>query len=216
MASSFRTALVREITDALRNTFDSSYPEEWLRGLFVGPDFQHEKSSYPMIYIVFRENFLRNVGLGHRISTDDTDSGENKEYLQWYFQGSLTFNCLALTTKGRDDLADNLLNILAFGRSNSYYKKFHDDIYDQDWILMYLMTEEIAPGGTNTMSAPWGGDDLLYHCNYTINMTGEFFSDPYNAEIIRISKIIPYPYRPDQSVPKGSQLPADINEPWQG
>ena len=217
MASSFRTALTREVTDALKATFDSSFPEVGLQDLNVGPEFQREKASYPMIYIVFQERLLSNEGLGHFVESFDDETGETKRYQQWYFQGSLTFNCLALTSQGRDELADNLLNVLAFGKANPFYKKFHDDIYDNDWILMYLMTENIYPGGNSQLPVPWGeSNEQLYHCRYTVDMTGEFFSDPYTAALIRISKIIPYPYRPDQPLPKGSQHALDVNEPWQG
>lgn len=217
MPSGFHTALTREVTDALRDTFDDQYPEEYFRGIYAGPEFQQDRQRYPAIIWRYQIRELKNVGLGHFIQDVDEDTGSEVEWQQWLFWGTATFNALSLTTQGRDELVDNLLAVLAHGRKDPVLGRFHQDIYDNDWILLYLMTERLVWTGNNTLPAPWGSEDeVIYQTGYSCDITGEFFSDPYTSELIRISNIRFYPYRPDQTVPKGSQKPEDINAPWIG
>lgn len=209
MATSFRVAVLREVIGALEKVYTIDYPDPLLRNLHIGLEYQDVKEKFPSIVITFLERMLQRAGLGH-LNPKEFETGE-QIVNRWIFQGGITFTLLALTTFDRDLLADSLLDVMAFGKQSERNVIFHDDIEDNDWIPISLMTDHALPGGNTTTPSPWGNtNEQLYQTSYTFDCFGQFFSDPATGDLVRLSQINTFPFRPDQAVPIGTTDPS----PW--
>ena len=49
MAASHRVAVIRQVVNALRKTFDADYPDEMFNATYIGPNFQLDRAKYPAI-----------------------------------------------------------------------------------------------------------------------------------------------------------------------
>jgi hypothetical protein len=200
---SHRVAVLEQVTNALRKTFDSDYPNLDFRVVYTGPEFQMEAQKYPAIYVAYQESQIRNAGLGHRIQAIDTE-GMDRLLKQAIALGAIQFTAVALTPLERDALMDALSDILLFSKGGSAAKStFWKEINDEDYLWLTLSTENIQPGGVSTMPAPWQSEnDILFSGSYAVNTEAEFFSDFDTSDFVPINKVAVFPYRPDQQVPK--------------
>jgi hypothetical protein len=200
-------ALKREVMDAMKGIFDSSYPDEQLRNrVNVTLDYPLEEIRYPAIYITYAEGPIHNMGIGHYELTDETSS----KYYHWWFEGNLVFHVMALSPVDRDMLAAGLLNILAF-KVAPEWSNFHEDLEDADWIVLHPNTDYVTPGGQAETTAPWEDtDQQVYASSYSIAIGGEFYSDAVTGELIQISRIDSYGYLVGDTPPAGADDPA----PW--
>lgn len=199
-----------QVSNALRKTYDSGFPEPGLRNIYVGPEFQLAREKYPAIYVTFQENTIQPAGLGWLEGATDS-SGQDGIVRHWLFQGSITFTVMALTPLSRDTMADWLVNMLGNGDLIAGLRDFHNEVFDpNDFIILYMNTQNIIPGGPGVLDAPWGTtEERLYYRKYTVNVAGEFYSDISTGALIEIRRIASYPYRPDQTSPTGANDPAD-------
>lgn len=197
-----RVAIIRQVTNALRKTFDSDYPDLNFRVVYTGPNFQMEAAKYPAVYVSYAETDIRNAGLGHRLEAID-DQGMNRLLLQAIAQGSIQFTVMALTPLERDSLMDAISDLLVFSRHGSSAKQtFWNEIHDEDFLWMTLASEYVHPGGVSNLSAPWQSEnDILFTGSYACNVEAEFYSDFETSAFVPINKVNVFPYRPDQQVP---------------
>jgi len=207
MAASFRVAVIRQVVNALRKTFDNDYPDTSLRNLYIGPDFQYERSKYPAIIIRFEPTTVRNLGMGHYV-VDTDNQGFDRIYHQWYFEGSIAFTVWALSSYQRDVLLDNIMDVIAFGRYKTNTSAFYNEIYDDDFITLNMQTEDIRPGTNSTSEVPWQAEnEQFYTGSWWTQVTGHFYSDGTTGALVPIRQINAYPYREDQAVPQGAEPP---------
>lgn len=205
MAISHRVAVIQTVTNALRKTFDGGYPYELFRNIYIGPEFQMELSKYPAIIVRYNERVIRNVGLGHFVEDVDGE-GLDRLYQQWWFEGSVVFTVIGRTALERDRLMDHLVDVIGPGKYADAVSPFFQEIYDDDFIILNMITENIVPGGISAAPAPWdNADEMLFSGQYTVEVSGHFFSDADMSEFISINNIDVYPYRPDQELPTGAE-----------
>lgn len=199
--SSYRTAFRRQIEDALRAVFNSTFPDTRYRDIYVGWEFPLQRVDYPAIYINFAEGPISSMGVGHvEIETDDFNTPILAKHSA--FSGRLNFNILALNPEDRDNLADELINILQFGRILAPYSTFWNRIEDARYIQLQFNAETIQPSGETQVSPPWQNqDELLFGVRYSIDLVGDFYSSVDTGELITVSDVELYPYRPDQTAP---------------
>lgn len=199
----------REIRDALRDVF-AQVPDARLRATNISLEWPLTPAKYPAIFITFSEGPIENVGVAH-FDIDDTNSIAK----QWKFRGTVNFNIAATSPFERDVIANTLVQIIAFGDTVPEFQRFHQDIHDYDFAAIKLMTDRIMPGGEATAPVPWEDENAqLYTRSYSVELFGEFFTDPQTAQLISISKISLWPYTSGMAVPTGSTHPDDADVPW--
>lgn len=210
MASSHRVAVIRQVTNALRKTFDADYPDQMFRVVYTGPNFQMKRASYPAVYVAYGETSIQNIGLGHRVAGFDAQ-GQDRLFKQAIAAGTIQFTVMALTPLERDTLMDDLMDVFMFGKEQPAKSAFWTEIFGEDFIWLTLNVENIIPGGVSTMVVPWQTEnDILFTGSYALTSSCEFFSDANTSDFVPINKIKGLPYRPDQQVPTGAVDPA----PW--
>jgi hypothetical protein len=197
-----RVAIIRQITNALRKTFDADYPDLPFQVVYTGPEFQMEAIKYPAIYVAYQEASIQNAGLGHRIEAID-NSGMDRLLSQAIAQGAVQFTVGALTAYERDSLLDAISDLLIFSKNSSVAKEtFWKEITDEDFLWLTLNTESVTPGGVSSMAAPWQSEnDIIFTGSYSCQLEAEFFSDYETSDFVPINSVRVFPYRPDQPVP---------------
>lgn len=213
MAVTHRVGVIRQVTNALRKTFDSDYPDPMFRDVYVGPNFQLAREKYPAIYVAYQESNIRQAGLGHKLNIID-DEGLDRVVQQAIAEGAIQFTVMALTPYERDVLLDYVSDILLFSRRDGSVNKsvFWQQIHTADYLWLTLNSENVRPGGVSSLPAPWQAEnDLLFTGSYSISSEAEFFSDVNTSNLVPINKIKVYPYRSDQPIPQGVSDPAEWN-----
>lgn len=207
---SYPMGVKREIKDALQDVF-SKHPDVQQRKTKVSLEFPLDLQKYPAIFITYDEKLQQNVGLGHIEYTEDDTP---RYFKRWRFEGQINFNIYALTTQDRDMLGSTLINLLAFSDEIPEFTDFQREIYDSDFVSMTIMSDNVVTAGDQPpITADWsGGDELVYPKSYSVNVNGEFFTDPTTAQLIEINDIDLFPYQAGlgDPVPTGANDPA----PW--
>lgn len=195
---SYKLGLKKELVTAMRPLFGDTFPIPELRNkVYVGIEYPMEEVRFPAVYITYSEGPIENVGVGN-IGIDIDNQGNPRQYKQFKFSGTVNFNILALTPGDRDKLSSAVVNILALGTEIPEFTSFFQEISDNDYILIHLLTDQIIPGGeVNNPGVPWQDEDeIVYAAGYSVNLFGEFFSDASTGDLIQISEVILYPYDP--------------------
>lgn len=214
----YKVGVKREIINALKDVVNE-WPEERLRGkIRVVNEYPLREIEYPMITVRFLERTLENIGVGHFEVDYDVD-GTPYKLLHWLFTGQLQFTVHALSPLDRDMVAEGLLNLLAFGQEIPEFAEFHQEIRDFDFVALQINTDVIHPGGDSNGTPAWGTpDDIVFSSTYSVDILGEFFTDPRTSDLVQIGKVIAYPYKPGQPIPTGSQAvdgdKDDRTVPW--
>jgi hypothetical protein len=201
----YKLGVKREVIDALRDAL-ATWPDDQLTSpVHVVNEYPVREIAYPMILVKFIEQDIRNIGIGH-VERGTNNDGTPYQLLHWQFSGSLQFKIYGRDPLERDIVASGLLNLLAFGSAIPEFQKFSEDINDYDFVAIQLLTDKITPGGDSNESPPWGNpDDMLFTTTYSVQMMGEFFTNPRTGGLVVISRVVAYPYRAGAAVPVGSQ-----------
>lgn len=208
----FREAVIEKTTHAMSKVFNNSYPDPLLRSAYVGPAFPMTREQIPAIIILFQDNKVQNMGMGHILNGTSATTGAFVRVHQWRFEGQLQFEVTGYTSIDRTKIADQLVNLLAFGYDSSIFKPFWDEIWDEEFIAMTMLTDSLTHGFPSEIPSPWGEEnELLYKSQVSCGVTGEFYSDSTTGGLVQISAVNLYPYRDSQNPPQGTGDP----NPWQ-
>ena len=187
----------REMVTALQPIFaDANFPIVNLRNrVYVGLEYPMTNVRYPAIYLTYRENDpIHNVGVGHIEESIGVD-GTPMQVKHWMFTGTINFNILALSPNERDQLAAALINILAFGEGDDLLKTFTDQIMNSTYIDLQFLKDQIHPGGEVVGNPPWESEtELTFGTSYSIDVLGEFYSNPWTGELVQIEHVQLHPY----------------------
>lgn len=184
----------REVVSSIKPFFTKeNYPDKELAGrINVSLDWPQTQTKYPSIFVTYTEGPIRNMGVGH-VEYGFNDNYEGVEYKHYQFNGQFNFNVLALTPLERDRLAAGLVNLLAFD------KTFLEGLNDADYTTLVVNTEVITPRGTNQTPVPWESqDEMIFSQTYSVPVHGEFYSNADTGELIQISAVQAWPYRPGE------------------
>jgi hypothetical protein len=192
----YRIGTKREIVTALKPLFGNSFPiPEMRNNVYVGLEYPMEAIDYPAIYITYVERELRNAGVG-QVFEEAASDGSLVHYRHWRFAGTLYFNIIALNQLDRDRLASAVINILAAADEFSEFSDFYNELYDAEYVALTLLSENITPGGDQVTPVPWGApDEQQFSTTYSVEVFGEFVTDPATGGLIQISRILVSPYR---------------------
>lgn len=194
----YTIGLKREIVTALEPMFHEDFPITNLRDrVYVGLEYPFSRVQYPAIYISYQETDLRSAGVGH-VEQSVGDDGTPTEMRHWYFTGRINFNIMALSPKERDQLGAALVNFIAFGNSDDFFKRFHDQLMDSTYVDLQFLQEIIHPGGEVTGNPPWDTEtEMVFGRSYSVDVLGEFYSNKSTGELVRWEHVHIHPYLPD-------------------
>lgn len=174
------------LVQALKETFDGDYPEEKLRNLYVSIEYPVKPQQYPSIWVDFEEASLQNAGIDHR-EVDD----EGNMVLRWRYQGYVSYTIAALSSLERDRIYDELVKVLAFGRSSEYLSAFRQFVENNDFIAMNFDFDQIEVHGNGaTPGTPWETDEIIYERTVAMQVLGEFVTDVDTGNLVPLSKIV--------------------------
>jgi hypothetical protein len=189
----------RELISSIKPFFGLSYPDkDFANKINVTLDWPQEPVHLPTILITYTEGPIRNMGVGH-VEMDSDDNGVPITYKHFQFDGQVNFNVLALSPIERDRIAAGLINLLAFNDVIPEFGGFLDEVSDNDYVSIVINPDNITPHGENTAPVPWGNpDEMIFGNTYSIQMHGEFYSNADTGELIEISSVAAWPYRPGE------------------
>lgn len=210
----YKIGIKEDIINSLRKVFESDYPDQELASrISIVSEYPINEVQYPMVVIRFNSSRLDNIGIGHYELSDDVPYSR---ILHWIFEGTLNFTVNALTPLDRDKVIVGLLNLFAFGPDIPVFQNFRDQIMNQEFVTMTLMTDSIQETGDSVTNPSWDqNNELVFTDSLILRVIGEFFTEPTTGNLIEIDTINLYPYQPGQSIPAGSQVGNDPQVPWQ-
>ncbi len=181
---------------ALRDVFDTNYPEADFRETHVGIEWPDEEAHYPAIWVDFEPTGpLEIAGVDHHEVHTDPITGDLHQGTRWRFKGLATYTIVALKSLERDRLFDELVKTLAFGTENPERAGFRRMIEDNDLIACNFSFDRITQSGTAASpGTPWGTDEIVYEVTLSMECVGEFVSDDAAGALIALSEIVTYPY----------------------
>lgn len=179
------------IYEALRQTFDQSYPEPDFRGLNMGLEYPVDPQNYPSVWIDYDDSQpLLKAGIAHIEMVNDLGVTVDP-FTRWRFQGYVSLTAVALTALERDRLFDELVRVVAFANEDSVVGRFKNKIASNDLIAATLQTDKIDPrGNAAAPGTPWGTDEMMYERSLNLEVVGEFIPNPDTGTLIPLSKII--------------------------
>lgn len=195
------------IVEGLRRVYDVEYPVEELRAINVSIECPVSNANLPCFWINYEDtDSLRVAGIGHEELS--YAEGEFSRHTRWRFSGSITVTAMAMTSRERDMLYDELVRVFAFGRYTEPTNQFREHIESNDLIAMNINFDEIRPSGDNAgMGTPWDTQEMLYEKSVTLDVQGEFIGDPLIQQIVPLGEIRVHPYVEDLQTPPNP--PAD-------
>ena len=103
------------LVTALRATFDGDFIDERYRNINIGIEYPEERQDYPGIWVDFEPiGELEHAGIDHT-EYSLSDSGSTYAHTRWRYQGYATFTVVAMTSRERDGLFDEVIRTFAFG-----------------------------------------------------------------------------------------------------
>ena len=184
------TPLKTIIVEAVKGTFDDSFPLPEFRGTHVDPDYPVEEQNYPAIWVDYDDTQpLMKAGIAHREEISSTGQ-EVSPFTRWRFQGYISLTMIALNALERDRLFDQVVRVVAFGEEDSVVGRFRSYISNNDLIAANLQTDKIeVRGNAAAPGTPWGTDEMMYELSLNLEIIGEFVPDPVTGTLVPLSAI---------------------------
>lgn len=183
---SYRVKLKTGLVLALQKVFTADYPAKKLRRIHVSIEYPVESQNYPGIWVDFDESTLENIGIDHRETDDD-----GNRVLRWRFEGQVSYTIASLTSLERDAIYDELIKVLAFGRSSEVLSPFREFVETNEFIAMNFNFDEIqVSGNAATPGTPWETDEIIYESTVSVEVVGEFTTDVNTGDLARLSRIV--------------------------
>lgn len=156
------------IIQALRATFTSMYPNDKLSSMNIDMEYPYREEHYPGIWVRFSPSKIQSSGL------DPTQRTAEEIFSVWYFEGTVSFTIIALSSKERDLISDGIIEAYAFASQMPTASPFYTTINSSDLINMTLQTDIISSGGqTETIGTPWDDDKIAYEDRYSFEVIGQ-------------------------------------------
>lgn len=179
------------VKEALQKTFDSEYPNTRFRNVHTSVEYPIEVQEYPSIWVDYEDSAsLAIAGVSHIEYTPD-GHGNFLSGTRWRFQGYVSLTLVALTSQERDELYDEVVRVLAFGRQNAATAQFRQYVENNDFIACNFDFDQIEPkGSVAAPGTPWGTDELIYERGLNMEVLGEFVVDDYDGVLVPLSKVL--------------------------
>lgn len=201
------------ITNAMQNVFTSTYPVEAFRDLKVSLEYPATKQDYPSIWSDFEPvGELEQAGIGHTEYIEN-EAGEVRKTTRWRFGGYATYTCVALTSRERDLLFDQMVRVFAFTYQHPSTERFREVIETNNLIGITMGWGKIGQRGFSaTVGTPWDTDETLYEATIAVAVQGEFVLDPTTDALAILSEVRAFPYTEGEGDPTLDD--PDPENPW--
>lgn len=194
MSSIYISPLKTIIVEALRETFDSQYPNPQFQDVNVQLDYPVENQEYPAVFVSYDDTgALKRAGVSMVEMVDPSSGAEVAPFARWRFQGTVSITVVSIATAlERDELYDEVVRVIAFGREDpDLVGRFHSYIDSNDLIASILQTDMMNPRGSSAApGTPWGTDEMMFERTLDLEIVGEFVPDSLGGELVRLSRII--------------------------
>lgn len=185
MVQAFRAAL----TGASFTTANSQ--------VHVDMEYPLEKVHYPGVWVQFSLSELAPAGHGHQ--QRDLETGNLMQTMT--YSGRVTLTLVALSSKERDRLSDQIINILSFSRvaspnvltENGFaesYSTLYEEFDKNPYISITINSDKPRPMGQSvSVGTPWHSDTLVYEDAYAFDVIGQFMLVTENEGLYRLRRI---------------------------
>lgn len=189
------------IMEGLRETFDNQYPNSTFRDVNIQLDYPVANQGYPAIFVKYDDTTpLKRAGISMVEMTNPETGNLVAPFARWRFQGMITLTCVSIVTAlERDDLYDEVIRVVAFGREDpTLIGRFHSYVDSNDLIASILQTDVIHPQGADANpGTPWGTNEIMFERSLGLEIVGEFTPDMAAGSFVNLSKIIVEPTEDD-------------------
>jgi hypothetical protein len=189
------------IVEGLRRVYDNEYPVLELRGIRTSIEFPVSTADMPCFWVNYEDSApLVVAGIGHEeISYAEGSYSRNT---RWKFSGIITITAMAMSSRERDSLYDELVRVFAFGRYTAPTNQFRQHIESNDLVAMNINFDELRPSGDNAgTGTPWETSEILYEKSISMDVIGEFIGDPITQNLLPLGEIRVHPYVEGQPAP---------------
>lgn len=161
------------VIEALRNTFVPGYPDTKLNDLNIDLEYPIDREKYPGIWVRFSLSRLQILGIANLTTVVEDDSTIDV-YQVWRYEGTVSLNVVAFTSKERDLISDGIIEAFAFGRVKPSASPFAQTISESPLVNMTINSDELISGGqTEIFGTPWQNDQVVYEDRYSFDCIGE-------------------------------------------
>lgn len=178
--------------------FDRPYPRR------ISIEYAEEAEDWPFVLVQVRPTMIQWTGItpDEIVNAGTEDSPSWKRIRQGKFEASCMLQIMALTSGERDRIWDNLILLIMMGRTRSLTRSFHSIIETHDLVGLTIMEGSVRPiGDTISVGTPWDPEMLTYEATIEFDMTGVFYADEFNEDLVELSEARAYPYLPMEPVP---------------
>jgi hypothetical protein len=192
------------IVEALRATFNGTYPEADFQNLWCSIEFPVEQASYPGIWVTYEDtDEVRIAGVSHVETV--VVGNQTYQITRGRFGGTLTLTIVALSSLERDRIYDEVVRTILFARQEPEVSAFKSLIESNDLIAMNLNFDVLKPSGDAAApGTPWGTDEMVYEKSISLDVLGEFVSTPSGDGMYLLREVLAegYPeYSPEPAFP---------------
>lgn len=197
------------IVEAFRAVYDVDYPVEELRDINISIEFPIAQADYPCYWVNYDDTAeLTVAGIGHEELRVDGDGYQR--YTRWRFAGTISVTAVALSSRERDQLYDELVRVFAFGRYTEPTNQFRQKIEENDLVAMQINFDDLRPSGDNAaMGTPWETSEMVYEKSLSMDVIGEFIGDPITQSIVPLGEVRVLPYVEGLQPPPSPPLDPD-------
>lgn len=201
------THLKTVAVEAMKQTFDSDFPEGDFQDLLVSQEYPATQGAYPSIWVDWEPGpKLQAAGINHFEIGDPAElGGPDRRFSRWRFEGSITYTAVALSNFERDRLVDQMIKVFAFGRENPATSYFRNYLEDNEFVGVTANFDSITQQGfASTPGTPWGTADTVYEGTLALYCIGEFVSNGI-GDLVTISDIQIHSQAPTEPDPLPGQ-----------
>lgn len=178
--------------------FDKPYPRR------ISIEYSEEAEDWPFVLVQVRPSLIQWTGItpDEIINAGPEDSPTWKRIRQGRFEASCMLQIMALTSAERDRIWDNLILLIMMGRTRSLTRSFHSTLETNDLVGITINEASVRPiGDTISVGTPWDPEMLTYEATIEFDMTGVFYADEFNEDLVELTTARIYPYLPIDPIP---------------
>jgi hypothetical protein len=183
------------LVEALKATFDMSYPEPDFRNVHIDIEYPIDPQEYPSVWVDYDDTQdLVRAGICHLEYVDPVTDTARAAFTRWRFTGYISITVVAMTSLERDRLFDEIVRVVAFGNEDVVIGRFKRYIEANDLIAANMNTDKVQPrGAAAAPGTPWSTDELMYERTLNLEIIGEFIPNATTGTLIPLSKILLIP-----------------------
>lgn len=169
-------------------------------------EYAEEPEDWPFILVQFRPTLITWTGItpDEIYNAGDEENPAFKRVRQGRFEASCMLQIIALSSEERDRMWDNCIQLLMLGKTRNPTSNFFSILDSHDLIGMTVMEGQIRPVGDSIgVGTPWDADVLTYEAALEFDITGIFYADEYNSDLLPLSEAKIFAYVPIVDEPYG-------------